>query len=103
MITTFTLAERTTPVRRLGAAMTVLAAATGTGYAVGAALAGRLADAGGHGPAFLVTVAATALAATLALAGGRRLRASMDAVRPMHDRTAAGSADVEQEPVGQLS
>lgn len=102
MITTFTLAERTTPVRRLGAAMTALAAATGTGYAVGAAVAGRLADAGGHGPAFTVTVAATALAVTLALAGGRRLRAAMDAVRPAVD-VPAPSEGIEREPVGQLS
>jgi MFS family permease len=62
MITTFTLAERITPPTRTGAAMTLLAAATGIGYAVGAALAGRLADWGGHGPAFAVTVAAAALA-----------------------------------------
>ncbi|OLT43513.1 hypothetical protein BJF86_01700 [Serinicoccus sp. CNJ-927] len=55
MITTFTLAERTTPVRRLGAAMTALAASTGAGYALGAALAGRFADLVGHLPAFAVT------------------------------------------------
>jgi MFS family permease len=76
MITTFALAERITPVRRLGAAMTLLAAATGAGYAVGAGLAGRLADLGGHRPAFAVTVAATVLACTLALAGARALRAA---------------------------
>lgn len=74
MITTFALAERITPVRRIGAAMTVLAATTGAGYAVGAALAGRLADAAGHRPAFAVTVGATLLACTLALAGARTLR-----------------------------
>src|SRR5690606_9470164 len=48
MITTFALAERITAVRRLGAAMTLLAASTGAGYAVGAALAGRFADLAGH-------------------------------------------------------
>lgn len=80
MITTFTLAERTTPVQRLGAAMTILAATTGTGYAVGAALAGRLADLGGHRPAFAVSVGATALACGLVLAGARMLtRASCSA------------------------
>lgn len=62
MITTFTIAERITPARRTGAAMTLLAAATGLGYAIGAALAGRLADAGGHTPAFAVTVCAAGLA-----------------------------------------
>ena len=101
MITTFTLAERTTPVRRLGAAMTVLAATTGTGYAIGAALAGRLADAGGHGPAFLVPVGATALAATLAFGGGRRLRAAMHAVQLATG--APESERAEQEPVAHLS
>ncbi|WP_298748176.1 MFS transporter [uncultured Serinicoccus sp.] len=77
MITTFTLAERTTPARRLGAAMTILAAMTGTGYAVGAALAGRLADLGGHQPAFAVTVLATLVAATLAWAGARPVRRAL--------------------------
>lgn len=62
MITTFTLGERITPPSRTGAAMTLLAAATGLGYAIGAAIAGRLADWGGHGPAFAVTVAAGVLA-----------------------------------------
>ncbi|WP_165368497.1 MFS transporter [Serinicoccus sediminis] len=77
MITTFTLAERSTPARRLGAAMTILAAMTGTGYAVGAAVAGRLADLGGHRPAFAVTVAATLVAATLAWAGARPVRRAL--------------------------
>ncbi|WP_018158024.1 MFS transporter [Demetria terragena] len=61
MITTFTLAEKLTPMGRTGAAMTLLAGATGLGYAVGAALAGRLADWGGHTPAFAVTVGAGVL------------------------------------------
>lgn len=56
--------------------MTLLAATTGTGYAVGAALAGRLADWGGHTPALTVTVVATGLACTLAWAGGRTLGAA---------------------------
>ena len=51
MITTFTLGERVTPASRTGAAMTALAAAMGLGYAIGAALAGRLADWGGDTPA----------------------------------------------------
>ncbi|WP_022924325.1 MFS transporter [Serinicoccus marinus] len=82
MITTFTLAERTTPVRRLGAAMTALAASTGAGYALGAALAGRLADVGGHLPAFAVTVAATALAAGLAWAGAGAVRSQAQTPAP---------------------
>ncbi len=74
MITTFTLAERTTPPSRTGAAMTVLAGATGLGYAVGAALAGALADSGGHTPAYAVTVAAGAAAVLVSLTCGGLLR-----------------------------
>ena len=73
MITTFTLAERVTPASRTGAAMTVLAAATGLGYAVGAALAGRLADWGGHTPAYAVTVGAGVAAVLMSWACGRVL------------------------------
>jgi predicted MFS family arabinose efflux permease len=65
MITNFTLGERAAPPSRVGAAMTLLAAATGLGYAVGSALAGRLADLHGHGGAFAVTVGATAAALLL--------------------------------------
>ena len=74
MISVFTLAERITPIQRTGAAMTVLAGTTGFGYAVGSSVAGRLADWGGHTPAFAVTVSAGALATILALAAGATLR-----------------------------
>jgi hypothetical protein len=73
MITTFTLGERVSPPARTGAAMTVLAAATGLGYALGAALAGRLADLGGHRPAYAVTVGAAVLAVVLSWATHRVL------------------------------
>lgn len=73
MITVFTLGERITPPARTSAAMTLLAASTGMGYAAGAALAGRLADWGGHTPAFAVTVAAGILAATISWTQTRRL------------------------------
>jgi MFS family permease len=53
--------------------MTALAAATGLGYAIGAALAGRLADWGGHTPAYAVTVVAGAAAVTLSWTCGRVL------------------------------
>ncbi|WP_238335739.1 MFS transporter [Serinicoccus kebangsaanensis] len=98
MITTFTLAERTTPVRRLGAAMTTLAATTGTGYALGAALAGRLADLGGHRPAFAVTVLATLLATTLAWSGGRAVR-RVAAVVPPRPETSAAADDQQSRDV----
>jgi MFS family permease len=52
--------------------MTVLAAAPGLGYAIGAALAGRLADWGGHTPAYAVTVGAGA-AAVIVSWGSRRV------------------------------
>jgi predicted MFS family arabinose efflux permease len=74
MITTFTLGERITHPSRVGAAMTLLAAATGLGYAVGAAIAGQLADWGGQTPAFAVTVAA-GVVAVLVSWGSRRLLA----------------------------
>lgn len=69
MITTFTVTERVTALRRIGAAMTVLAATTVLGYAAGSSIAGQLADWGGHTPAFAVTVGATALASTISLLG----------------------------------
>ncbi|WP_374968004.1 MFS transporter [Terrabacter sp. BE26] len=87
MITTFTLAERVTPASRTGAAMTVLAAATGLGYAVGAALAGRLADWGGHTPAYAVTVGAGA-AAVLVSWGCRRVLQRAEA-RPLPEPATA--------------
>ncbi|TQJ48718.1 MFS transporter [Phycicoccus sp. SLBN-51] len=74
MISNFTLGERAVPVTRVGAAMTLLAAATGLGYALGSATAGRLADASGHAAAFAVTVSAGAAALVLAAAAQRLLR-----------------------------
>lgn len=74
MIAVFTLAERVVPPTRVGAAMTVLASATGLGYAVGSSLAGRLADASGATAAFGVTVGATVLAALLMSTQQGRLR-----------------------------
>lgn len=74
MITTFTLAERITPPRHTGAAMTLLAGATVLGYAVGAAAAGQLADWGGHTPAYAVTVTAGVLMLSTVLVGGPALR-----------------------------
>lgn len=74
MISNFALAGILVPVHRVSAAMTMLAGATGIGYALGAALAGRLADASGHTAAFAVTVAAAGLAVVIALAANRALR-----------------------------
>lgn len=74
MIGVFTLGERIVPPARTGTAMTVLASATGVGYALGSSVAGRLADDHGHRAAFAVTVAATALALLLAASQRGRLR-----------------------------
>ena len=67
MISNFVLGERAVPRARVGTAMTLLAAVTGGGYALGSALAGRLADVHGHPGAFAVTVTAGVCAALLAL------------------------------------
>lgn len=74
MITVFTLTSWRVPLSRVGAAMTLLAGATGIGYAFGSAVAGRLADAAGHTAAFGVTVTAGAVALALALFRLRRER-----------------------------
>lgn len=74
MITTFTLGEVLTPMPRVAAAMTLLAAATGLGYAVGTTVAGRLADAHGATGAFATTVVACGVAALLAIGARQALR-----------------------------
>jgi MFS family permease len=63
--------------------MTMLASATGLGYALGSSLAGRLADTSGATAAFGVTVGATVLAVVLMTSQQRRLRTA----------TAAAEAD----------
>jgi len=74
MISNFALAGILVPVHRVGAAMTLLAGATGIGYALGASIAGRLADDGGHTPAFAVTVGAAGVAVLLAGVANKALR-----------------------------
>jgi MFS family permease len=74
MIAIFSLGERVVPPHRVGTAMTLLAAATGVGYALGSSIAGRLGDAGGPTAAFTVTVGASALALLLMTSQQARLR-----------------------------
>jgi MFS family permease len=74
MISNFALAGILVPLHRVGTAMTLLAGATGVGYAVGASIAGRLADDHGHTAAFAVTVSAAGLAVLLALTANKSLR-----------------------------
>ncbi|NLT31585.1 MAG: MFS transporter [Propionibacterium sp.] len=77
LINLFTLSERVAPPARLTTAMMLANAMIGPGYALGAALAGGLADWGGHNPAYAVTVGAAAVGSLIALAGGRTVRAAM--------------------------
>jgi MFS family permease len=81
MISTFATAGQIVAPDRVGTAMTLLAGATGVGYALGSSIAGRLADGvpvlapdGGHTPAFAVTVTANALALLTALTLRARTR-----------------------------
>lgn len=89
MIAVFSLAERVVPPSRVGAAMTMLASATGLGYALGSSLAGRLADTSGATAALSVTVGATGVAVLLMSSQQQRLRSA----------TAATPADVAEESV----
>jgi MFS family permease len=75
MISNFALAGHLVAGDRVGTAMTMLAGATGVGYALGSSVAGRLADAAAsHTPAFAVTVTAAGLAVLLSLGSQRLLR-----------------------------
>lgn len=67
MISNFAMAGHIVPPARVGTAMTMLAGATGVGYALGSSVAGRLADADGATQAFAVTVTAAGCALILAL------------------------------------
>lgn len=80
MISNFALAGILVPLHRVGAAMTLLAGATGVGYAAGASIAGRLADSHGHTAAFAVTVSAAGLAVLLALSANKSLREARPAI-----------------------
>ncbi len=84
MIGVFTLAERVVAPARVATAMTLLASATGIGYALGSTVAGRLADHHGYTAAFAVTVSAMALAVALVALSQGRLRRALDvASRPV--------------------
>lgn len=92
MIAVFTLGERVVAPARVATAMTVLASATGLGYAAGSSTAGRLADAHGHTAAFAVTVTAMALELVLVALAQRRMSAALRA------SAARGEAVVAREP-----
>jgi len=65
LITLYSVAERAARPTRIGAVMTLLAATTSLGYSLGTSIAGRLADLGGHTPAYAVTVTAALVACLL--------------------------------------
>lgn len=67
MISNFAMAGHIVPPARVGTAMTMLAGATGVGYALGSSIAGRLADVGGATHAFAVTVTAGGCAFVFAM------------------------------------
>lgn len=79
MIGVFTLGERVVSPVRVATAMTVLASATGVGYALGSSVAGRLADHHGYSAAFGVTVTAMVVAVTLVALAQRALRRALAA------------------------
>ncbi|MDH2412853.1 MFS transporter [Nocardioides sp. CER19] len=99
MIGVFTIAERVVAPARVATAMTVLASATGLGYAVGSSVAGRLADHHGYTAAFAVTVTAMALALGLVAASQRRLRAALAASTSIADAGVDPVAEVPTESV----
>ncbi len=73
MISVAMLARKLVAASQAGLAMTLLAGATGIGYALGSGTAGRLADVSGHRAAFAVTLVASATAFVLASAARQRL------------------------------
>ncbi|MFC5493255.1 MFS transporter [Nocardioides caricicola] len=89
MIGNFTLGERVVHPSRVATTMTVLASATGLGYALGSGVAGRLADAHGYTAAFAVTVSAMAVAVTLVACSQRLLRNALAAAKPAPELVAA--------------
>ncbi|WP_181310390.1 MFS transporter [Nocardioides campestrisoli] len=78
MISAFTLGERTLPPGRFALGLSLLGSSVNVGYAVGAGIAGRLADHlgqdRGHTAAFAVTVSAMVVAVLVSLGLLRRLR-----------------------------
>jgi MFS family permease len=77
LIAVYSLASAATPARSAGMVMTLLASGVGGGVAIGAALAGRLADSYGYLGAFTVPVAAGVLAVLTALLARPALRGAI--------------------------
>lgn len=67
LITVYSLAERQVSPERTGVTMTLISAASVVGYSIGSSLGGRLAQDGGPGSAFTVSLSAVGLAAVIAV------------------------------------
>jgi MFS family permease len=100
LVTVYARAEQISPAARVGAVMTLLASGTVGGVALGAAVAGSLAQSYGFDGAFAVSIAAAALTALLgarsALAG-RPARGSQVAVGAADDQPERRDASHDQD------
>ncbi|MCM2388164.1 MFS transporter [Streptomyces albipurpureus] len=83
LVTAYTLAETTVPVRKISWVMTVLTSAVVIGYAIGALVSGSLADRYGPLPAFLTGLGAAALGSAVATMGRHRLAPLSPGAVPM--------------------
>jgi MFS family permease len=79
LISVNALASAVSPARRAGVVMTLVGSGVVAGVALGAAVAGRLADAAGPAGAFVVPVGAGALGLVIAAVSGTALRATAPA------------------------
>lgn len=66
LITVYSLAERAVSPERTGVTMTLISAASVVGYSIGAGVGGNLAEDGGPGAAFVVSLSAVGVAAVVA-------------------------------------
>lgn len=100
LVTVYAVAERITPARRVGTVMTVLASATVAGVALGAGVAGPLAQAFGFVAALGVPSVAACVALVAVAVGLRPIRSAVaaadrvppDGPQPIADRTPATAA-----------
>jgi predicted MFS family arabinose efflux permease len=67
LITVYSLAERQVSPERTGVTMTLISAGSVVGYSIGSSLGGQLAQDGGPGAAFTVSLSAVGLAAVVAV------------------------------------
>lgn len=90
LVTAYTLGEMTVTVARISWVMTVLTSAVVIGYAIGALLAGELADRYGPLAPFLAALGAAAVGATVSVLGRRHLAALRSSHVPDDNRDPTG-------------